>query len=189
MSWDYLPASIAERVRGSEIQQKCKRSFQGAQSRSEGEEFEKIIEASLIFYKSKCVAEIEKTPEPMKPLGKPNSEGRFLACYTKAAQPDFKGTLKGGLSVVFEAKHTDGDRIEYGRLTEDQIERMESHYDLGAVCFVLVSFDLRFFFRIPWGIWRDMKAIYGRKYITLAECTRYRVPYVSGIIELLDGIV
>ena len=189
MSWDYLPASIAARVRGSEIQQKCKRSFRGAQSRLEGEEFEKIIEASLIFYKSRCVAEIEKTPEPMKPLGKPNSEGRFLACYTKAAQPDFKGTLKGGLSVVFEAKHTDGDRIEYGRLTEDQIERMESHYDLGAVCFVLSSFDLRFFFRIPWGIWRDMKAIYGRKYITLAECTQYRVPYVSGIIELLDGIV
>ncbi len=32
----------------------------------------------------------------MKPLRAPNQLGQFLACYTKAAQPDYKGTLKGG---------------------------------------------------------------------------------------------
>lgn len=45
-------------------------------------------------------------------------QGRFLACYTKAGQPDFKGTLTGrGRAVVFEAKHTDSDKIDQSRLT------------------------------------------------------------------------
>ena len=83
-----------------------------------------MITASLNWYARMNVAYIEKTPEPMKPLGKPNRSGQFLACYTKQGQPDFKGTITGGRSVVFEAKQTDTDRITYDRLTDKQIEVM-----------------------------------------------------------------
>lgn len=161
-------------------------SIRGMQSKRAGEFFENIIAASLSWYEQRGTACIEKTPEPMKPLRPPNREGRFLACYTKAGQPDFKGTLEGGRSVVFEAKHTDADRIKYERLTDEQVEKLELHYKLGAVAFVLVSFGLQDFYRIPWAVWRDMKAIYGRKYIKQEEVEKYRVPYMCGVLKLLD---
>ena len=164
------------------------RSQRGRQSRIAGEYFENLIDASLRWYEDKGVACIEKTPEPMKPLSKPNRKGQFLACYIKAGQPDFKGTLTGGRSVVFEAKHTDSDRIEYSRLTDEQVEKLSTHHKLGAAAFVLVSFGLQDFYRIPWEIWRDMKAIYGHKHIKQKELEPYRVQYIAGVLKLLEGI-
>lgn len=164
------------------------RRYRGMQSKRAGEHFENAIEASCIWYREHGLACIDKTPEPTKQLSKPNYKGQFLACYEKAAQPDYQGTLEGGRSVVFEAKHTDTDRIQYGRLTKDQIDDLEMHYKLGAVAFVLVSFGFEGYFRIPWEVWRDMKAIYGRKYITPKEAERYRVPYVGGVIKMLEYV-
>lgn len=164
------------------------RSLRGSQSRQAGACFENMIEASLRWYEDKGVAAVIKTPEPMKPLSKPNQRGQFLACFTKAAQPDFKGTLTGGRSVVFEAKHTESDRIEYSRLTDEQVEQLERHHNLGAAAFVLVSFGLQDFYRIPWPVWRDMKEIYGYKHIKQPELEPYRVQYIAGVVKLLEGI-
>ena len=70
--------------------------IRGKQARVAGGYFENIISASCDYYLSRGLAKIEKTPEPMKPLGAKNRKGQFLACYTKQAQPDYGGTLKGG---------------------------------------------------------------------------------------------
>ena len=163
-------------------------SYKNRMHRMAGEHFENIIAASLSWYEDRGVACIEKTPEPMKPLGAPDRQGRFLACYTKVGQPDFKGTLAGGRSVVFEAKHTDDDRIKYDRLTDEQVEKLNMHHELGALAFVLVSFGLQDFYRIPWEVWRDMKKIYGRKYIKQEEVEQYRVKYMSGVLKLLEDV-
>lgn len=153
-----------------------------------GEIFESAIEASLKWYELRGEACVEKTPEPMKPLRRPNRQGQFLACYVKAGQPDYKGTLNGGRAVVFEAKHTDSDRIEYSRLTQEQRDRLDLHHKLGAVAFVLVSFGLRDFYRIPWEVWRDMKELSGYKHMKRPECEPYRVQYMAGVIKLLEGV-
>lgn len=182
MSWDYLPGENAVPLKN------VQRSQRALQNKIEGETFEKQIEASLEWYKIKGVAEIEKTPEPMKTLSKPNSRGQFLACFTKAAQPDFKGTLSGGRSVVFEAKHTIDDQIKQSKVTEDQSKRLEKHHALGAVAFVLVCLGLQDFYRVPWEVWRDMKDIYGRKHMKRADLEPYRVQYIAGVIKLLDGV-
>lgn len=181
MSWDYIPVKTA-------AAKSVQRSLQGLQSRRAGEQFETMIEDSLKWYELRGEACVEKTPEPMKPLRAPNRQGQFLACYVKAGQPDFKGTLTGGRSVVFEAKHTDSDRIEYSRLTNEQIEKLSTHHALGAAAFVLVSFGLQDFYRIPWEVWRDMKDIYGRKHMKQPECEPYRMQYTAGVIKLLEGI-
>lgn len=191
MSWDSIPGKNSEGYRdptAATALANIQRSQRGRQSRIVGEHFESVIAASLRWYEDKGVACIEKTPEPMKPLRAPNRQGQFLACYVKAGQPDFKGTLTGGRSVVFEAKHTDSDRIEYGRLTDEQVEKLSTHHKLGAAAFVLVSFGLQDFYRIPWEVWRDMKAIYGRKHIKQPELEPYRVQYIAGVLKLLEGI-
>lgn len=171
-----------------EATKNAERALRGRRSRISGQHFEDMIAASLNWYKSMKVAHIEKTPEPMKPLGKANRSGQFLACFTKQGQPDFKGTITGGRSVVFEAKHTDGDRITFDRLTEEQVRALDAHHKLGAAAFVLVSFGLQDFYRIPWETWRDMKQIYGRKYISQDELEECRVQFMSGVIKLLEGI-
>ena len=191
MSWDSIPGKNSEGYRdptAATALANIQRSQRGRQNRIMGDHFENLIAASLRWYEDKGVACIEKTPEPMKPLRAPNRQGQFLACYVKAGQPDFKGTLTGGRSVVFEAKHTDGDRIEYNRLTDEQVEKLSTHHKLGAAAFVLVSFGLQDFYRIPWEVWRDMKAIYGRKHIKQPELEPYRVQYIAGVLKLLEGI-
>ena len=177
----------ADPTAGEAIRQ-AQRSMTGRQNRAAGGHFERIIEASLRWYEERGFAVVEKTPEPMKPLRPPNNRGQFVACFTKSAQPDFQGTLVGGRSVVFEAKHTEGDRIEYNRLTDEQLDRLDKHSRLGAAAFVMVSLGLQDFYRVPWGIWRDMKEQYGHKHMKKADLEPFRVQYIAGVLKLLEGV-
>lgn len=171
-----------------EAERHIKAQIAGKQAKVNGDIFENMITASCNYYHDRGIAKIEKTPEPMKQVGPKNQRGQFTAYYLKQAQPDYGGTLKGGWSIYFEAKHTDSDRIDQRRLTQEQSDDLEHHHKLGAVAFVLVSFGLCDFYRIPWPVWRDMAEIFGRKYIKQSEIERYEVPSVAGYIKFLDGI-
>lgn len=165
-----------------------KKRMAGARSRVAGQTFEDVIEASCTWYETRGVLKATKTPEPMKPISKPNAKGQFLACYTKKAQVDFCGTMRGGRSVRFEAKHTEGDRIERRRVSGDQQKDLRCHHNLGALCFVLVCFNFSSFYRVPWLVWNDMKEIYGRLYVTEEDLAKYRVPYEGGVVKFMDGL-
>lgn len=163
----------------------AKNQYKGRRNRAAGLYFEQMINASCRHYREKGIAEISKTPEPMKPLGKPNTRGQFLACFTKAAQPDYKGTLKGGRAVVFEAKHTDTGKIQRSVISESQEKQLNSHLELGAMTFVLVSFGLQKFYNIPWDVFRNMKEYYGRKYLKAEDIHGFEVKYSAGYIKFL----
>ena len=150
----------------------------GSRSRSTGAAFEKLIEISCEVYKSRNLAYIEKTPEPMCPISGADRQGKFTAIYTATAQPDYKGTLSGGRAVVFEAKHTDSDTMKQERVTPAQAEALSMHYALGALCFVLISIKDRCFV-IPWTVWDNMKNVYGRKYITASDAKEHEVKIVA----------
>lgn len=166
-----------------------RRSYIGARSRAEGAGFEVIISSACDYYRAIGRADIEKTPEPMKPLGGADRAGRFLACYTKQAQPDYKGILKGGRAINFEAKHTDSDRMTADRVSDAQALRLSRTESLGGVAFVLCSFYGRDFYRVPWPVWRDMKRLFGRKYITPADLAEYRIRVAApGVLLFLEGV-
>ena len=152
--------------------QRYKAVMAGRRSRVAGEHWENMIEAACQHYRLKEIAEITKTPEPMKPLSRPNSKGQFTACYTKQAQPDYKGTLKGG-------------RMQQSVISPEQEKQLDRHAALGAECFVMVSFGFQQFFKVPWEVFRDMKARYGRKYITPEDVQEYRVRYIGGVLQFL----
>ena len=141
-----------------------KRQLQGKKNRAEGKEFEKRIDEAFAYCRARGSALIDKTPEPMKIL-KNLGSGRFEATIDRKAQPDYKGTLKGGRSVMFEAKYTSGDRITADRVTDTQAEYLTKAAALGAHCYILAGFSSWNVYKIPWEIWRDMKAYFGRKYI------------------------
>ena len=84
MSWDTVPGRNGEGYpdpTASTALARVQHSQKGLQSKRAGEHFENMITASLNWYCDKGVAFIEKTPEPMKPLRKPDRQGRFLACW------------------------------------------------------------------------------------------------------------
>ena len=139
-------------------------SLRNARSRRLGAAFEELIDRSCEYYKQQGIAMIEKTPEPMRTL-RPLGNGRFEAVYTKQAQPDYKGTLYGGQCIVFDAKHTDTDRIKRSVVTEEQEKCLDAHEKMIAKCCVLVSFGFKKFYKFPWKLFRDMKYHFGVKYI------------------------
>lgn len=164
----------------------AKRQYQGKRSRNRGAVFEDILTASCELYKQLGLAEIDKTPEPMKIL-KRLENNRFMTCFLKRAQPDYKGTLQGGKSVVFEAKHTDSEQMEQSRVTAEQVTALDRHQSCGATCFVIVSFRMTDFYRIPWDDWKNMKALFQRKYVRLEELEKYRIKQgKGGILLFLD---
>lgn len=156
----------------------------GRRSKVAGEFWENMIEASCNYYRTQGKAEITKTPEPMRPI-KPLGQGKFVAYYEKMAQPDYKGTLAGGRAVVFEAKHTDGDRLLQSVVSSEQEKQLDRHTKLGAECFVMVSFRFERYFKIPWEVFRDMKQNFGRKYITPEDVPQYEVRYIGGVLRFL----
>lgn len=165
----------------------AERRFRGKRAKLAGGLFESMLDASCRHYREKGLAVVEKTPEPMKPVSGMDRRGCFQACFTKAAQPDYKGVIAGGRCVVFEAKHTDADTIAYNRLTEAQMDSMEAYHEMGALCFVLVSFGFRDFFRIPWPDWNDMPYCYGRKHLKREELEPFRVREKGNVLFFLEG--
>ena len=160
-------------------------ALRGAVNREAGSYFEQIISSACFYYQNTGVAEIEKTPEPIKRLGRANNKGQFLACYEKKGQPDYKGTVTGGGSVVFEAKHTSLNKISQSVVLPQQAEALERHRKLGATTFILVSFALQRLYKIPWEVWRNMKELYGRKYLTPDDIPEYEVHSRRGVLDFL----
>lgn len=163
------------------------KQLRGKLNRENGKHFEELIDAACEWYASSGEAEIEKTPEAMKII-KRLENNRFIACFLKKAQPDYKGTLMGGRSVVFEAKYTDSNQMEQNRITDVQERALNRHERMGAACFVVIGFDAKNIFRIPWADWKDMKRLFGRKYVQPGELGRYRIDrgIRNGILLFLD---
>lgn len=168
---------------------KLARKYQGKVNRAQGAFFERMIEQACDYYRSRGIADIEKTPEPMQPT-RDLGGGKFIAHYTGMAQADYKGFLMGGRAVNFEAKYTDTGRMAQDRVMPQQVERLERAHRYGTLAFVLCSFGSVAFYRIPWEVWRNMKAHFGHKYITPQEATPFEVriggPGVPMFLEKLE---
>lgn len=162
-------------------------SLQNSRNRAAGQAFEDLISDALEYYYAKGYASIEKTPEPMKVLQQNPDKETFKAIYTKKAQPDYKGVLVGGQSIIFEAKYTQNDRIEQRAVTSEQERVFDKYQKMNAQCFVMVSLQGIDFYRVPWNVWKGMKAIFGHKYMNRKELEKYRIQ-LKQVLLLLEGI-
>ncbi|MDO4173701.1 MAG: Holliday junction resolvase RecU [Eubacteriales bacterium] len=151
------------------------KSYRSAMANDRGRMFEAMLLAGCRWYRKAGVAEIDKTPEPFR-VSRKLGEGKFEGRFGHAAQPDFQGTLPGGISVIFEAKSTGSDRIQRSVLTQEQMDVLQRHHELGAIAFIAVELDMHMF-TVPWPIWRDMRTWFGRKYITHNELKMFEVHY------------
>lgn len=68
-------------------------------------------------------------------------------------------------------------------LTDTQMDVLEKHSRLGALCGVCICIQDDFFF-IPWNVWRDMKEMYGRQYLKSEDIEEYKVKF-DGAVHFL----
>ena len=100
---------------------------------------------------------------------------------------DYKGTLKGGRTILIEAKFTSTDRLTQDRVLDIQASYMDRHQSLGARCFVVAGFSTGEVYKIPWNDWKAMKDLFGRKYVKEEDLQPYRVKTAwNGTLFLLD---
>lgn len=167
-----------------------KKQWIGLRNRAAGHEFEDTLDRTFAWYAERKIASVKKTPEPMRVL-RSLGNGQFLACFEKKAQPDYKGTLKGGRSILLEAKYTSQEQMNQDVVSQEQTEFMNENYDLGAACYVVIGFSTGNSYRIPWKVWRDMKEHFGRKYVTEADykLSQYLLnPGHGGILPILEHL-
>lgn len=157
--------------------------YQNKVNNAQGHFFEGAIKAACALYSERERADVDKTPEPFRVMEK-SRDGIFKGRFTARAQPDFQGTLAGGRSIVFEAKYTTTDRMKRDVLTKEQQDALERHAARGALAAVCAGIGDKFFF-VPWQMWRDMKQLYGRKYVTAADLEPLRVRF-NGAVLFLD---
>lgn len=165
----------------AEIEKKQRRAEANRASRKNGRVFEDMIERACKFYEEAGTARITKVPEARRVVGRTAGRGSLMICANAAkADPDFMGSVApDGKCMVFDAKHTDKGKILLNALTDNQRDIMDKHMACGAECFVAVSFGFERYYMIPYAIWKDMKAVFGRQYILPddEQIQGYSVPF------------
>ncbi len=164
-----------------------KRQITGRRSKASGEMFERWLSQACEFYLTKQLAHIEKTPEPFHITGK-DGDGTVRGYYEKKGQPDYKGILCDGTGIMFEAKHTDSDRINQSVVTDTQWKNLDIYEQFGAHCYVMVSIRLERFYRVPWDAWKRMKELFGHKYMNEQELLPYQLQERQRTILILEGV-
>ena len=156
----------------------------GRKSKSNGAQFEKLIEQACSVYARKNIAMIEKTPEPLR-MVRAGRGNEVVAIFEKKAQPDFQGTLQGGMSVVFEAKHTSSTNIQFDRITPVQSLYLAKHAKLGAEVYVIISFKFERFFFVPYNKWAKLQETLNKKSVNVNDLAEYEIDRTKGFLDFL----
>ena len=156
-------------------------------SSARGRAFESLLMRGCNYYRQKGIAIINKVNEPYIVTKKTNGN-KFMGRFTGRAEPDFKGVLKGGRAIAFEAKSTQKSRIQRNAVTDTQMEWLREQQKFGAVTFVVVNIQDKFY-SVPFDVWDDMKNIYGKKFLMPKDIAGYEVKYDGAVrfLEYEDG--
>ncbi len=168
---------------GGTVQEKSE--YRNMCSNDRGRTFENLIMEGCEAYARERRAIINKVYEPYRCI-RILQDGKFIGQFTGRAEPDFKGVLRDGRAVAFEAKSTNKSRIQRNALTDEQTEWLETQQTMGALAFVCLQIRGEFF-SVPWDVWRDMKTLYGKKFLMPDDMRDFQVRF-DGAVKFLDYI-
>lgn len=125
-----------------------------------GKGWEAALDVQHRRYRTEGVADLEKVPTPIRPLGTPiNGGGRtgaFQAVYEPRRHVDFIGVLAGGRCARLEAKQQSNDgRFPIAAVSEHQAESLARCEALGGFAAVLVLHPSGMYL-VPWCNWRPV---------------------------------
>lgn len=116
-----------------------------------GRTFEEYIEYSNRHYESGGDGLIFKQHTHFLPIR--DRRGKVVSCKVdQKAICDYVGIFHGK-AVAIEAKETQKGNIRFDAVQPHQADFLERFERLGGKAFVVVSFDFKRFFCIPWNYW------------------------------------
>lgn len=117
-----------------------------------GAHFEEFLRFANDRYAQKKIAVIEKLPTEFIPLR--NNSGKICgAKVERKSKVDFIGRYKHH-PIAIEAKNTNEDSIRFDRIEPHQAEYMDQFTEeAGTIGLVLLSFEHKRFFAVPWAFW------------------------------------
>lgn len=119
---------------------------------NKGQPLEDLIILTNNQYRAQRRAVIQKVPTEWVPIRGVRGEIVNAKVEEKAAV-DFLGGYRGR-SIAFDAKHTVEERIRWDRVESHQASFLEDCRQDGGIAFVLVSYQLRDFYTVPWVFWK-----------------------------------
>lgn len=150
-----------------------------------GNRFERMIVATCKHYYAKEQAFITKSHEPVTVTK--FSRGRIKdGFFENKSEPDFKGTLQGGQSICFEAKHTSGTSIPFKNVKRHQELTLLVQDKLGAESFILITFNLEKFYKVPIREWMNLKDTVNKQSLNQKDLADYEINYQFNVIEFID---
>ena len=127
-----------------------------------GQTFEEFIRFANGRYAQKKMALIEKLPTEFIPLRDGSGKMHGVKVEHKS-KVDFIGRYKN-YPIAIEAKNTNTDTIRFDRVEPHQAEYMDAFTaQPGTIGIVLVSFNLKRIFAIPWTFWSQAYEIRVRR--------------------------
>jgi recombination protein U len=116
--------------------------------------FEYALEHTNRMYEAMELAVVNKRPTPVR-IQQKIAGGKITGYLEKPSTVDFDGTLRGGRSIVYEAKECrDPNRFPLSNIEEHQVDYLRKCHELGGISFILIEFT-------------TYRAIYLIPYITL----------------------
>lgn len=156
----------------------------GRSNNASGHHFEEYIMGGCRQYEAMGKGKFQKTPEPFRVLRK-YKDGTATVRFTANAEPDFIG-CQDGLLMAFEAKKTQTNKISQNVVTPHQWKALDKYAELGGITGVCAGIKDETFW-LDWSIWKNMKQIYGRKYVTADDIQPFKVQF-NGSILFLDAV-
>lgn len=108
-----------------------------------GSTLEDLINRTILQYREKNLALIQKVPTPITPINI-DKENRHitLAYFDKKSTVDYIGAVQG-IPVCFDAKECAGDCFPIANVHEHQVKFMEDFERQGGISFFLIGFTSR----------------------------------------------
>lgn len=118
-----------------------------------GQPFEEFLRFANDRYRQRKIAVIEKLPTEFIPLRDRTGKIHSVKVEHKS-KVDFIGRYKH-YPIAIEAKNSNDPTIRWDRVEEHQADYMDEFTEQpGTIGLVLVSFNLKRFFAIPWAFWK-----------------------------------
>lgn len=124
-----------------------------------GRPFEEFLKIAHERYQMKGIACVHKVPTEFLPIR--DGQGKIISCKVEEKScVDYLGRYKE-VPVAIEAKHTNTNRINFDRVEPHQADYMDDFCkEPEAVGLIIVSFNLRRFFAVPWQFWREAREVW-----------------------------
>lgn len=121
-----------------------------------GQSLEQFMRFANERYQRAGIAVVTKIPTEFLPIR--NAYGQVVNCkVTGKAAVDFIGRV-GSRPLAAEAKETKTDSMRFDAVQDHQADFLDAYLGQGeAICIVVVSFNLKTFYAVPWAFWKPAR--------------------------------